>query len=148
MNPDEFSSETSLFWTQILLSAFIAAIGIMFFGGMMLYLTYYTTRLSLLPDTDQVHVETLRLWGRRVRTLSSNQVESTAYHEGKVSYSSAAPSVKAPWFWVKVHGGKGFLLDIQGDFFDIDAIAKLLSANHTVPIGGDVDRLQNDTEEV
>ena len=133
-------------WQRLLTAGFIVLAGLLFFGGMLVYLPFYTTRLWVVPGTDQVQVETLRLWGRRLRTLAMGDVASTAYHEGKVNYQ-AGHSVDAPWFWVKVKGGRGFLLDLQGEFFDTEALAQVLSANWTTPIGGDVDRLDLGAED-
>ena len=37
--------------------------------------------------------------------------------------------VDAPWFWVKVVSGKGFLLDLHGTVFEVEALTRILTAD-------------------
>jgi TMEM70/TMEM186/TMEM223 protein family len=122
-------------WQRIVFAAAIVCISISMFVPMWLYLKYYTVRLSCTPDTGQMTVETMRLFGVSTRTLSSSQIESATFHRGKFD-NGLTVSVNAPWFRVKVKEGRGFLLDAQGRFFDADALDKLLKGNHT-PVPGD-----------
>lgn len=120
------SPELAPLGTRVATAGLIAALGGGFLGGMLAYLGYYTTRLTLADDAAQVHVETLRLFGRTVRTLPISRITSTSYHHGKLAIPGGV-SVDAPWYWVRVQGERGFLLDAQGKFFDRGVLGKVLS---------------------
>lgn len=120
------SPELAPLGTRLAVAALIAVLGGGFFGGMLAYLGYYTTRLTLADDASQVHVETLRLFGRQVRTLPISRIASTSYHRGQLAFPGGV-SVDAPWYWVRVQDERGFLLDAQGTFADRGALAKVLS---------------------
>lgn len=120
------SPELAPFGTRLATAGLIAALGGGFLIGMLVYLRYYTTRLTLAENMTDVHVETLRLLGRQVRTLPIGRITSTSYHRGQLAFPGGV-SVDAPWYWVRVQGERGFLLDAQGKFLDRDALAKVLS---------------------
>lgn len=129
----EGSTELAPFAIRLAMSGVIGSIGVSFFVAMLIYLSYYTTRLTRSRRGDQIHVETLRLLGRATRTLKSSQIDSSAYHHGQLDLVRG-PSVDAPWFSVKVVGGKGFLLDLHGTIVDVDALTEMLTANWKKPI--------------
>lgn len=125
MTAEAGSPELAPLAARVTLALVIAGFGLGSWAGMMVYLTVYTTRLSRVAGTDTVCVETLRLWGRSTRTLPASHITSAAYHRGKVD-SMHGPSVDAPWIWVKVAGGRGFLLDMQGEIVDRRGLRRLL----------------------
>ena len=124
----EGSPELASLSLRLVMSVVIISFGISVFVAMLIYLTYYSTRLTVSARGDVVFVETLRLFGTATRTLKSTQIDSSAYHRGELNFHSGH-SVDAPWFWVKVVSGKGFLLDLHGKVFDVDALTALLTAN-------------------
>ncbi len=135
MTAHEDSPELASLTARIVMAICVSGFCIGLFAAMALYLTYYTTRLTQLAGGLFVEVETLRLFGRHVRTLPVSQIASASWHRGKVDYASGQ-SVDAPWFWVKVTGDKGFLLDAQGQFFDDKVLDALLTANGAAPLKG------------
>jgi hypothetical protein len=145
MTENEGSPELASLTMRLMMSTIIGGIGIGMFAAMLIYLTYYTTRLKTNARGDQIYVETLRLIGTATRTLKSTQIDSSAYHHGQLNLVRA-PSVDAPWFWVKVISGKGFLLDLHGTVMDVDALTGLLTANWRKPIDhlDDVLRVRSD----
>lgn len=127
MTSDSHSMELAPLWQRIAFLTVIAFISIVFFAGMLIYLRFYCTRLVLLAGDQQIRVETLRLFGRHERILDSNRISSTSYHEGKLDTGVFwVPSVDAPWFWVTVGGGRGFILDLQGQFPEAETLATIL----------------------
>ena len=120
------SPELAPLGTRLATAALIAVLGGSFFGGMLVYLGYYTTRLTLTDDACQVLVETLRLFGRHVRTLPISRITSTSFHRGQLTFLGGV-SVDAPWYWVQVQNERGFLLDAQGKFLDRGALGTVLS---------------------
>lgn len=128
MVENEGSTELASLTARLVMSTVIVSIGISVFAAMLIYLTYYTTRLKTNSRGDVIYVETLRLFGTATRTLKSSQIDSSAYHHGQLNLVRA-PSVDAPWFWVKVVSGKGFLLDLHGTVLEVDALTRILTAD-------------------
>lgn len=141
MTRNAISPELAPLSWRVAAAIIISGAGVAFFGGMLIFMRFYCTRLFQVAGQDQVRVETLRLFCRRERTLAASRIVSASYYRGKFS-SDLRPTVQvdAPWFWVSVSGGRGFLLDVQGNFLESAALAKLLTANYTRPIGGDGDQ--------
>jgi TMEM70/TMEM186/TMEM223 protein family len=129
----EGSTELSPIGIRLAFAGVILSIGLSFFGGMLFYLTYYTTCLTRSKTGDLIYIETLRLFGRATRTLKPSQIDGSAYHHGQLDLIRA-PSVNAPWFSVRVVRGKGFLLDMQGKIVDADLLIEVLTANGKKPI--------------
>lgn len=122
----ELAMLAPLSW-RITFAVIIAGIGAGFFGGILLYLRFYATRLSLSPQGEVVRVETLRLWGRRECTITASQIVASSFNRGRFS-SDLRPTVEvdAPWIWVRVRGARGFLLDAQGRFLEPEILGRLL----------------------
>lgn len=104
----------------------IPFLGLPFFLGMLVYQRYYATRLVYLSDGDEIRVHTLALFGDRERTIPISRVESASYHRGKLHIPGGV-YVDAPWFWVRVRGGRSFLLDVNGQFSHEHLLKKILS---------------------
>lgn len=131
MTRNNFSPELAPLWSRVTMALVIASLGIGFFVGMLFYLKRYATRLIQVSGRDELRVETLRWFGREVRTLNAGQIASASYHRGPFS-NPAGVSVDAPWYWVRVNGSRSFLLDAQGTFHRPDALARLLPAEAEV----------------
>lgn len=118
---------------RITAAAIIAALGVGLFGGMLFFLRIYSTRLLLLPYRQNLRLETLTIWGRREKTLPLALISRATYHHGRFS-SAWRPTVEvnAPWQWVHLKRGTGFMLDARGEFIDRALAAKLLPASFQI----------------
>jgi len=124
---DEATHQLATRSISLALGLLISLPGIPFFIGMLAYQRYYATRLVYLSDGDEIQVHTLALFGERTQRIEVSQVESASYHSGKMHIPGGV-YVDAPWFWVKVRGGRSFLLDVNGQFSHEDLFKKILSS--------------------
>jgi hypothetical protein len=102
----------------------VAALGVAFAGGMLLYLTLYVVRLDL--NGDQVEVETMRLIGTATRPIPAAAVMGGKYYHGSMRLYRT-PSVNAPWATMRVEGRRlPYLLDAQAEHIDKKGLRKLI----------------------
>ena len=112
---------------RLLAGAAIAALGALPLAGMLVYRRYYVVRLLHDKGGERLEVETLGLWGPRVRPVELARVGGAAYHRGKLDLPGQV-AVDAPWHWVRVEGGRGLLLDGKGRFADNGLVRRILES--------------------
>lgn len=123
------------FAERISFAAFVAVIGLLFAGSMMIYASLYVLRIE--QQGDQLHVDTMPPWGVGVlrNTLRTDAIGRSKYHHGRFSAprSLGAPGryvtldVNAPWITIYVTGRRlPFLLDVQAERIDVAAFNSLL----------------------
>jgi hypothetical protein len=123
------------FAERLSFAAFVAIIGVLFAGGMMVYASLYVLRIE--RKGDLLHVDTISPWAIGVlhNTLSTDAVSRSKYHHGRFSAvrSLGAPGryvtldVDAPWITMYVTGRRlPFLLDVQAERIDVEGLSSLL----------------------
>jgi len=101
-------------------AAGLSALGLGFFGGMLVYGLCYVTRLTLDAEARAVHVRTLF----RTRTIPTAHLAGSAYHAGQ---ANGRIRVNAPWEAIRVRGRRlPYVLDWQGEVHDAAALDRLL----------------------
>jgi hypothetical protein len=119
-------------WQRAIWAIVVSALGLGFAAGMILYGRQYVDALELLDD-NRLRLTTLSWWGGRVAILlEPSALQATALHRGVLRLPKA-PSVRAPWMSVRVPGRRlPFVLDMQGQIADADAIARVLKTRESV----------------
>ncbi len=98
-----------------------AALGLGFFGGMVVYGLVYVTHLAHDAAAGTLGVRTLL---GRARTIPEADVLPGDYRAGR---SDGRIRVNAPWYALRVRGRRlPYVIDLQGDFSDHAALARLV----------------------
>ena len=113
--------------TRVVAGVAVAVVGAVPLAGMLVYRRYYVVRLSYRPEMDRIEIETLGLSRPQVRLVESGLVVGARYHQGTLRLPGQV-AVDAPWHWVRVEGGRGFLLDGRGRFAESELLQRILSA--------------------
>ena len=120
------SAELAPYGQRLTWALVIGGLGVTMFAAMVCYLRVYALGLLLLPDERRLRVTTLRLFGTRDRDVSFDALSKARRHRGRWN-SMWTPSVNAPYYWVRVHGGGSFLVDVNGEFRNRKALDGLLA---------------------
>jgi len=121
------------FGERMTLGIFVAALGLIFAGGMMVFASIYATHLA--REDDQVIIDTLTPWcvGTWRHELNISEVGESAYHHGRfdrpVSTGMGMPlmqRVDAPWITIRTAGRRlPFIFDLQAKIINIGALSVL-----------------------
>lgn len=114
------------FAERLALGSFVAALGIAFLAGMMVFASRYVVRLGRVGD--RVVIETLTPWGigARRHDFALSQLGESAYYHGRM-HTPRGHSVNAPWITLRVAGQwLPFLLDLQAEVIEEDELAKIV----------------------
>ncbi len=121
------------FGEHLVLGIFVAALGLAFAAGMMVFASVYATHLT--RQGDQVIIDTLTPWGIGTRRyeLDISEIGQSAYHHGRfdrpVSTGAGMPifqRVNAPWISMRIAGRSfPFVFDLQAEIINIGALLVL-----------------------
>jgi hypothetical protein len=110
----------------------VAALGVVFFGGMAWYGSRYVAEVRVDGTSDAVEIDTLRVVGRVTLRVDASAVHPGRYHAGELY--TVKHDVKAPWLRLRVDGlDRGLILDAHGMVLDADAFNALLSPKRAKP---------------
>jgi hypothetical protein len=102
----------------------LSALGVGFFGGMVVYGRCYVTRLARDAEAGVLHVRTLL---GRARTIPTADLLRGDYRAGR---SGGRIAVNAPWLSLRVRGRRlPYVLDLQGEIPDLPALLRSLDGD-------------------
>lgn len=116
-------------WQRLAFGGFIASLGLAAAGSMWLYTTLYVLRI--IRSGDQVTITTMTSFGGRDRVFRLDELGEGAYYKGQIQHvlesgASGGIWVNAPWITLRAVGHRfPFIVDIQAEVIDIDAISVL-----------------------
>ena len=113
------------FGERLAFGMFVAGLGLIFAGGMMVFANIYATHLE--RGNGKVIIQTLNPWGigTRRHEFDIAQIGEAAYHEGRTR-SFRGPSVNAPWISLRTAGRRlPFVLDLQAEIIEIGPLSVL-----------------------
>jgi hypothetical protein len=113
------------FGERLAFGMFVAGLGLVFAGGMMVFANIYATYLE--RGRDKIIIDTLTVWGigTRRHEIDIAQVGKAAYHEGRTR-SFRGPSVDAPWISLHTTGRwLPFVLDLQAEIIETGPLSVL-----------------------
>jgi hypothetical protein len=92
---------------------FVALLGLLFAGGMLLYAQLYINRVWFDEPKQMLVFETLRAWGAGRFQTAVKDVMGSRYHAGALD--TGKHTVNAPWYFIRLRGRRlPLILDGQG----------------------------------
>ena len=105
----------------------VAALGLIFAGGMILYASLYVMHMA--REGDRVTIETMSVAGTREQAFDASAFAGGRSYKGQVPITPFAPGVNAPWVTLRVAGRRlSFILDVQAEVIEREAIRQLMGA--------------------
>lgn len=112
--------------TRLALGGGVAALGLVFAGGMWLYGGLYVAAIVYDEPNRRLHLRTLSFLGHRDRSFAAGEVDGSSFHNGE--FWAGGVSVNAPWLTVRMRGRRlPFIVDAQGEFFNRDLGRRLFA---------------------
>ena len=116
-------------WQRAAFGGFVASLGLVFAGGMWLYISVYALHISRVGK--QVHITTMTPFGSRKRQFQVSDIGQSAYYHGRVpplpgSSTAAGIWVNAPWMTLRARGHRlPFVIDMQAELLDLNVLDDL-----------------------
>lgn len=96
-----------------LLALVVLALGVAFFGGMLIYSHRYVVWLWVDKQLREVDIETVALFGGRVRRFSIEEMASIKYDAGELR--TYYHHIRTPYLKLRVSGQRfPYVVDLQG----------------------------------
>lgn len=110
---------------RIAWGAGVAAIGLAFLAGMLVYVRCYAARVAVDEEARSLHVSRIGLFGTSTLVVPADRVLGSDFHPGQAYYGGV--SVNAAWDTVRVEGRRlPLILDAQGDVLDRERAGRFL----------------------
>jgi hypothetical protein len=101
---------------RLMMGGFVALLGLVFAGGMLLYASVYVVRIGRAGDT--LVVSTLGISSDRPHQLKVADVGELNYHAGRM-FTPRGQNVNAPWLTMPVRGRLiPYVIDAQSEHLD------------------------------
>lgn len=100
-------------------------VGFAFAAGLWYYCQVYISRVEISDDSRRLRVTFPGIVFPHQREFGVEEIASATFHDGYMR--TGGMTVNAPWETIRLHnGGRGMILDVQGDYVDEAAIDEYL----------------------